>query len=276
MFTDGAEGRYPATRKADGELHAPLLSDYRNVVDRNNLVELAAYTAPLLLGGEALGGYIAGTVSAEEALQACDEAMKSNKSETQIGDVVAHIERDLSREETVRYFADAFREYGGTDLCLMLPGGMADGQMHPYGISGKLYEGELHANELTVLLPNAGKPVPTLATARISGEDLRAVLESGRTFERKDASKEALAPFRYEVSGAEVDYDADGGVGREARPRVHCLQGRALTYCRPSCDGRQSEVRPGCRGSGRVPGRSRTQPSNSLRFAVHPPRTRRR
>ena len=35
--------------------------------------------------------------------------------------------------------------------------------MHPYGISGKLYEGELHANELTVLLPNAGKPVPTLA-----------------------------------------------------------------------------------------------------------------
>lgn len=209
MFTDGAEGRYPATRKADGELHAPLLSDYRNVVDRNNLVELAAYTAPLLLGGEALGGYIAGTVSAEEALQACDEAMKSNKSETQIGDVVAHIERDLSREETVRYFADAFREYGGTDLCLMLPGGMADGQMHPYGISGKLYEGELHANELTVLLPNAGKPVPTLATARISGEDLRAVLESGRTFERKDASKEALAPFRYEVSGAEVDYDAD-------------------------------------------------------------------
>ena len=36
--------------------------------------------------------------------------MKSNKSETQIGDVVAHIERDLSREETVRYFADAFRE----------------------------------------------------------------------------------------------------------------------------------------------------------------------
>ena len=111
--------------------------------------------------------------------------MKSNKSETQIGDVVAHIERDLSREETVRYFADAFREYGGTDLCLMLPGGMADGQMHPYGISGKLYEGELH------------------------GEDLRAVLESGRTFERKDASREALAPFRYEVSGAEVDYDAD-------------------------------------------------------------------
>lgn len=209
MFTDGAEGRYPATRKADGELHAPLLSDYRNVVDRNNLVELAAYTAPLLLGGEALGGYIAGTVSAEEALQACDEAMKSNKSETQIGDVVAHIERDLSREETVRYFADAFREYGGTDLCLMLPGGMADGQMHPYGISGKLYEGELHANELTVLLPNAGKPVPTLATARISGEDLRAVLEIGRTFERKDASREALAPFRYEVSGAEVDYDAD-------------------------------------------------------------------
>lgn len=103
--------------------------------------------------------------------------MKSNKSETQIGDVVAHIERDLSREETVRYFADAFREYGGTDLCLMLPGGMADGQMHPYGISGKLYEGELHANELTVLLPNAGKPVPTLAPARISGEDLRAVLE---------------------------------------------------------------------------------------------------
>ena len=101
--------------------------------------------------------------------------MKSNKSETQIGDVVAHIERDLSREETVRYFADAFREYGGTDLCLMLPGGMADGQMHPYGISGKLYEGELHANELTVLLPNAGKPVPTLAPARISGEDLRAV-----------------------------------------------------------------------------------------------------
>ena len=97
MFTDGAEGRYPATRKADGELHAPLLSDYRNVVDRNNLVELAAYTAPLLLGGEALGGYIAGTVSAEEALQACDEAMKSNKSETQIGDVVAHIERDLRR-----------------------------------------------------------------------------------------------------------------------------------------------------------------------------------
>ncbi|RDB94798.1 ABC transporter substrate-binding protein [Eggerthella lenta] len=208
MFTDGAEGRYPAMRKADGELHAPLLSDYRNVVDRNNLVELAAYTAPLLLGGEALGGYIAGTVSAEEALQACDEAMKSNKSETQIGDVVAHIERDLSRE-TVRYFADAFREYGGTDLCLMLPGGMADGQMHPYGISGKLYEGELHANELTVLLPNAGKPVPTLATARISGEDLRAVLESGRAFERKDASREALAPFRYEVSGAEVDYDAD-------------------------------------------------------------------
>ncbi|WP_229033267.1 5'-nucleotidase C-terminal domain-containing protein, partial [Eggerthella lenta] len=116
--------------------------------------------------------------------------MKSNKSETQIGDVVAHIERDLSREETVRYFADAFREYGGTDLCLMLPGGMADGQMHPYGISGKLYEGELHANELTVLLPNAGKPVPTLAPARISGEDLRAVLESGRTFERKDASRE--------------------------------------------------------------------------------------
>lgn len=57
-------------------------------------------------------------------MQACDEAMKSNKSETQIGDVVAHIERDLSREETVRYFADAFREYGGTDLCLMLPGGM--------------------------------------------------------------------------------------------------------------------------------------------------------
>ena len=135
--------------------------------------------------------------------------MKSNKSETQIGDVVAHIERDLSREETVRYFADAFREYGGTDLCLMLPGGMADGQMHPYGISGKLYEGELHANELTVLVPNAGKPVPTLAPARISGEDLRAVLESGRTFERKDASREALAPFRYEVSGAEVDYDAD-------------------------------------------------------------------
>ena len=81
--------------------------------------------------------------------------------------------------------------------------------MHPYGISGKLYEGELHANELTVLLPNAGKPVPTLATARISGEDLRAVLESGRTFERKDASREAFAPFRYEVSGAEVDYDAD-------------------------------------------------------------------
>lgn len=38
------------------------MSDYRNVVDRNNLVELAAYTAPLLLGGEALGGYIAGTV----------------------------------------------------------------------------------------------------------------------------------------------------------------------------------------------------------------------
>ena len=115
--------------------------------------------------------------------------MKSNKSETQIGDVVAHIERDLSREETVRYFADAFREYGGTDLCLMLPGGMADGQMHPYGISGKLYEGELHANELTVLLPNAGKPVPTLATARISGEDLRAVLESGRTFERKEGNR---------------------------------------------------------------------------------------
>ena len=26
------------------------------------------------------------------------------------------IERDLSREETVRYFADAFREYGGTCL----------------------------------------------------------------------------------------------------------------------------------------------------------------
>ena len=117
-------------------------------------------------------------------MQACDEAMKSNKSETQIGDVVAHIERDLSREETVRYFADAFREYGGTDLCLMLPGGMADGQMHPYGISGKLYEGSCTPSELTVLLPNAGKPVPSVATARIR-RSLRAVLESGRTFERE-------------------------------------------------------------------------------------------
>ncbi len=96
MFTDGAEGRYPAMRKADGELHAPLLSDYRNVVDRNNLVELAAYTAPLLLGGEALGGYIAGTVSAEEALQACDEAMKSNKSETQIYELTAYRYQPLS------------------------------------------------------------------------------------------------------------------------------------------------------------------------------------
>lgn len=44
--------------------------------------------------------------------------MKSNKSETQIGDVVAHIERDLSREETVRYFADAFREYGAPTCAL--------------------------------------------------------------------------------------------------------------------------------------------------------------
>ena len=81
-----------------------------------------------------------------------------------------------------------------------------------------------------MLLPNAGKPVPTLATARISGEDLRAVLESGRTFERKDASREALAPFRYEVSGAEVDYDADRKVRSLKVNGVEVADEDVLTY----------------------------------------------
>lgn len=210
IMEEGGEGRYPATKSAGDEFHAPILSDYADVVDRNNLVEFVQYFAPLTPGGEALGDFIEGEMSAAEVLRICDEAQAANKPESEMGDVLAHVERDLSAEETVQCFADAFRDYEGADVCLMLPGGMSDGELHPCGVSGRLYAGDLYANELTSLLPFAGSEVPTLATARITGAELRSLLENGRVFEQKKWTGGELKPFRYAVSGAEAAYDADG------------------------------------------------------------------
>lgn len=210
IMKEGGEGRYPATKEAGGEFQAPILGDYADVIDRNNLVQFVQYFAPLTVGGGALGDFIEGDLSAAEALRICDEAQAANKPESEMGDVLGRVERNLSAEETVQCFADAFRDYKGTDLCLMLPGGMSDGELHPYGISGRLYAGDLYANELTALLPYVGSAVPTLATARITGADLRSLLDSGRVFEQEKWTGGELEPFRYAVSGAEAAYGADG------------------------------------------------------------------
>lgn len=211
MLKEGGTGRYPATKESDDGFRTPLLSDYYDVVDRNNLVEFVAYAPVLTTGGNALTSYMEGSISAEEALRLCDEAMKDNKSESQMGDVLTAIERDLNAEETVRYFADAFRDYQKTDLCLMLPGGNREGEYHHLGVAGRLYAGELHANELTVLLPYTGE-VTTLATASVTGGELRSMLGEGRVFEQDTATGGESHPFYYQVSGAEVDYGDDHAV----------------------------------------------------------------
>lgn len=208
ILKEGGEGRYPATREAGEGFEAPLLSDYADVVARNNLVEFAMYGPVMLPGGTALTGFIEGTSTAQEVLAACDESVRDVKSESKMGDVVGRVARDMSADETVRFFAEAFRSHRGTDIGLMLPGGARTGAMHPYGISGKLYEGDLHANELTALLTLDGMPA-VLATARITGADLRGVLEDGRSFDAKDSYGTGPELFRYQLAGAEVTYDAE-------------------------------------------------------------------
>lgn len=211
LLKEGGEGRYSATRGSDEGFRTPLLSEYYGVVDRNNLVEIPVYSPLLFPGGDALGEYLRGTVTAQEALRICDEAMLENKSETQMGGLLGHVDRDLSAEETVQYFADALCDYRGTDVALMLPASMSNGQYHVNGIAGKLYEGDVYANQLAVLLPYTNEKT-TLATARISGSDLRALLDDGQVFVQDDWVGDDPQPFRYQVSGADVSYDGDGSV----------------------------------------------------------------
>ncbi|WP_080797935.1 extracellular solute-binding protein [Arabiibacter massiliensis] len=204
ILMGGAEGRYSSTKGTADDDDA-LLGDYADVVERNNLVEAATYATAALPGGNALGEFMQGQATSAEVLAACDDAMAESKSETQMGEKLGRVTRDLSKDETVRYFAEAFREHQGTDLGLMLPGGLPNGQLHVNGVCGRLYEGDFYSNQLTILLPYTNEPT-TLATARISGAELRGLLESGQTFEQKGWTGDLL-PFYYEVAGAEVSYD---------------------------------------------------------------------
>ena len=84
-----------------------------------------------------------GLISQEEYIKRCDELKKNETTEAYTGEYLFTAKEDFTEEQTVQYFADALRNYAGTQIGMITPAINEQGEFNnpTTGIAAKFYKG---------------------------------------------------------------------------------------------------------------------------------------
>ena len=119
------------------------------------------------------------------------------------------IAQNFSKEQTVQLMADVLYESHLADMALVSAGGRIHDVVNIMGVSGKLYEGALFDNNITIYMPGGASNAP-LVTMTLTGEQICSLLENGKCLniaEKNAGDIQASAVFDYYWSGIKVEME---------------------------------------------------------------------
>ncbi|MEG2286425.1 MAG: extracellular solute-binding protein [Ruthenibacterium sp.] len=167
-----------------------------------------------------LAGMVSGDLTKEQVAKMVDEE-NANPSKKNAPHVLGTAARDFSVLETGNFVTDAMRARAGTDFALFLDVGK-DGKNNSKGISARLYQGDLTAEDIDCILPDlkAGE-AGVLQSITISGADLLETLEYSVLVDNQ------IGGWFYYFSGFTMEYAPAAEPGSRIR-KIADLQGNPI------------------------------------------------
>lgn len=186
---------------------------YRDVWETN----LSGLKAPMLYTG-----YEDVMIKSSEMIR---EAMKDGKSLDGLTDLIdslhheslhtpkaaslGNIAERFSCEETVQLMANVIYDSGLADMAIVSMGGRVNDIVNIMGVSGKLYEGDLYDNNITVYMPGADANAP-LVIMTLTGRQIRDALENGKMMDIIEVTAKNVkgsSAFDYYWAGADIEME---------------------------------------------------------------------
>lgn len=122
---------------------------------------------------------------------------------------LGNIAERFTNEETVQLMADVLYQSDLADMAFVSVGGSNNDVVNEWGVSGKLYEGDLYASNITVYMPGDAANAP-LEVMTLTGEQIRDLMENGKSLKSEEETGEAAqtsAAFDYYWSGVNAEIE---------------------------------------------------------------------
>lgn len=197
-------------------LKAPMLyTGYEDI-----LIETSEIIRDAMENGKSLDGLT------ERIDELHKEALNTPKAAS-----LGYISERFSHEETVQLLADVLYASGLADLALVSLGGRINDVVNKTGVSGKLYEGDLYMNNITVYLPGNAVNTP-LVIMTLTGGQIRELLETGKVLygaEKPDTNAQVFAAFDYYFAGMDVEMNEGKVISMKLADGTEVAQERVYT-----------------------------------------------
>ena len=213
---------YSFLRGFEGDL-TNITDSYQDVLGQNHFAPMNIDMNTLAASAAELKNMMNGLISQEEYIKRCDELKKNETTEAYTGEYLFTAKEDFTEEQTVQYFADALRNYAGTQIGMITPAINEQGEFNnpTTGIAAKFYKGDIYSWALSrncIMAFDGTSGWAKMSTGTISGEKLYELLEDGMCWEQIDNKLNneyyydkggMTSPFYYETSGLDVEFTSD-------------------------------------------------------------------
>ena len=213
---------YSFLRGFEGDL-TNITDSYQDVLGQNHFAPMNIDMNTLAASAAELKNMMDGLISQEEYIKRCDELKKNETTEAYTGEYLFTAKEDFTEEQTVQYFADALRNYAGTQIGMITPAINEQGEFNnpTTGIAAKFYKGDIYSWALSrncIMAFDGTSGWAKMSTGTISGEKLYELLEDGMCWEQIDNKLNneyyydkggMTSPFYYETSGLDVEFTSD-------------------------------------------------------------------